>query len=355
MVAAIEREALSLGSRPIRVLTSGNHGVGHLPAVPDTDATHLEYERQIANAQARWLTLSTNARQIFPKHSSEYVQFDEPDTLIDAMRDATVFRDCANCPEMVVIPAGRYAMGSSPAEKAWAASHGGSPAAVADEAPQHDVALRSFALGRYGVTRGEWAAFVHETGHPPGDGCGKDSFKWNKQPELTWQHPGFEQSDRDPVVCVSWLDAQAYLSWLNGKLRSKRYRLPSEAEWEYATRAGTTTKFWWGEDDGTAGDFACFKGNSGGRTHPVGSKRANAFGLFEMTGNVWQWTEDCYAETYANAPQDGTAAEGRDCRRVDRGSSWLYPSWLLRSATRERNPADFRDVIMGFRVAKTLP
>ena len=154
---------------------------------------------------------------------------------------------------------------------------------------------------------------------------------------------------------MSWHDARAYLSWLNGKLRSESYRLPTEAEWEYATRAGTTTKFWWGEDVGGVDDFAWFKGNSGGRTHPVGLKRANAFGLFDMTGNVWQWTEDCYAERYANAPLGGRAAGGRDCLRVDRGSSWLYPSWLLRSATRERNPADFRDVIMGFRVARTLP
>jgi formylglycine-generating enzyme required for sulfatase activity len=264
---------------------------------------------------------------------------------------------------MVVIPAGRFTMGSSASEKSWAASHGGSLESVADEAPQHEVSLRPFALSRYDVTRGEYATFVRETGYPAGDGCGPDSFKWDKQPDLNWQNPGFPQTDRDPVVCVSWRDAQAYISWLNDKVRGPSstaanglYRLPSESEWEYAARAGTTTRFWWGDDDGAAGDHAWYQGNSGGHTQPVGSKPPNPFGLYDVAGNVWQWTEDCYAESYATAPTDGSAAEaGQACLRVDRGGSWLYPAWLLRSATRERNPADFRDVIMGFRVARTLP
>ena len=120
------------------------------------------------------------------------------------------FRDCKDCPEMVVIPAGNFIMGSSAAEKLWAASHGASLGSVADEAPQHRVSLPSFALGEYDVTRREYGVFVRETGHPPGDGCGKDSFKWDKQPDLNWQNPGFIQTDRDPVVCVSWNDARVH-------------------------------------------------------------------------------------------------------------------------------------------------
>ncbi len=284
-----------------------------------------------------------------------------------------MFRDCRDCPEMVVIPAGTFTMGSSAAEKSWAASHGGSAGSVADEAPQHTVSLKSFALGRYDVTRAQYAAFVRETGYPAGDGCGHDSFKWDKQPDIGWQNPGFVQTDRDPVVCVSWEDARAYISWLNGKVRRKTsapndgpYRLPSEAEWEYAARGGTSTKFWWGDDDSGASAHAWYKANSGGRTRPVGSKPPNAFGVYDMAGNVWQWTEDCYDNSYAGAPADGRANETPSsdvhandsqgkCLRVDRGSSWLYPAWLLRSATRERNPSAFRDAIMGFRVARTLP
>jgi formylglycine-generating enzyme required for sulfatase activity/dienelactone hydrolase len=275
----------------------------------------------------------------------------------------TVFRDCPDCPEMVVVPAASFNMGSSASEKSWAASHGGNLESVADESPQHQVSARSFAMGKYDVTRGEYAAFVRETGRPAGDGCGPDSFKWNKQAGVSGQNPGFSQTERDPVVCVSWQDARAYVSWLNGKLRRTAYasgdgpyRLPSESEWEYAARAGTTTRFWWGDDDGGAAEHAWYKCNSGGQTHPVGSKAANPFGLHDMVGNVWQWTEDCYAESYANAPADGSASEaGNACMRVDRGGSWLYPAWLLRPATRERNPADYRDIIMGFRLARTLP
>jgi formylglycine-generating enzyme required for sulfatase activity len=282
---------------------------------------------------------------------------------LGAAKPGTVFRECQDCPEMLVIPAGSLSMGSSASEKAWAATHGSNAASVADEAPQHKVSLQSFALGKYDVTRDEYAVFVRESGYPPGDGCGKDSFKWNKQPDLNWQNPGFHQTDRDPVVCVSWQDAHAYIAWLNGKVgRSGStsadgpYRLPSESAWEYAARAGTTSRFWWGDNDDGAAAHAWYKTDSDGKTHPVGLKPANPFGLYDIVGNVWQWTEDCYADSYAKAPTNGSAVENPDgCMRVDRGSCWLYPSWLLRSATRERNPADFRDVIMGFRVARTLP
>ncbi len=272
----------------------------------------------------------------------------------------TVFRDCSDCPEMVVVPAGNFTIGSSDLEKSWAVSHGSNAESVSDESPQHNVSLRSFAIGKYDVTRGEYATFVRETGYSAGGGCFESSMpKANKRADGSWQNPGFKQTDRDPVTCVSWQDAQAYVSWLNSKVRqsgstSTLYRLPSESEWEYAARAGTTARFWWGDDDSKAANNAWFKDNSGGHTHPVGSKPANRFGLYDMVGNVWQWTEDCYDETYANAPTDGSANKGtKDCLRVDRGSCWLYSTWLLRSATRERNPPDYRDVVMGFRVAKT--
>jgi formylglycine-generating enzyme required for sulfatase activity len=298
----------------------------------------------------------------------------------------TVFRDCPDCPEMVVVPAGSFTMGSSAEEKSWAASHGGSRYAVADEAPQHQVSLPSFALGKYDVTRGEYAASARETGYPAGDGCGRSRaiFKWEKDPKLTWENPGHAQTDRDPVVCVSWQDAKAYVAWLNGRVRQKSsasgdgpYRLSSEAEWEYAARAGTTTKFYWGDDAAAAPVHAWFNANSGcekveglfcdhGQTHPVGAKPPNAFGLYDMAGNVWQWTEDCYDNSYAGIPADGRANEAPsndpkandghgDCLRVDRGGSWMFPAWLLRPATRERNPADYSNDIMGFRVARTLP
>jgi formylglycine-generating enzyme required for sulfatase activity len=299
----------------------------------------------------------------FGQNTKSAADASAPAAATSARVPGTVFRDCPDCPEMVVIPAGNFTMGSSASEKSWAANHGANPKSVSDESPQHNVSLRSFALAKYDVTRGEYAAFVRETGHPAGDGC-YDNGNPNsrKRAGASWQNPGFSQTERHPVTCVSWQDARAYVSWLNGKLSRPGstsadgpYRLPSESEWEYAARAGTTTPFWWGDDDGSAASHGWYKGNSGGQTHPVGSKPANPFGLYDMVGDVWQWTEDCYAESYANAPTDGSASEaGKDCLRVDRGGSWLYPAWLLRSAIRERNPADYRDVIMGFRLAKTL-
>jgi formylglycine-generating enzyme required for sulfatase activity len=395
--AYLQQHVPALGARPIRVLSSGNHGVGHVERKPPDTPEHLQYEAENTAAQAQWLTLSSDSRQIFPQNSSEYIQFDRPDVVIGAIREvyeesrgrrAAVpapapgdgYRECAECPAMVVIPPGHFTMGSSDAEKQWAASHGGSKGAVSDEAPQHEVTLPSFALGKYDVTRGEYAAFVRATGYSSRDACGHGLGKWDPDPKFSWQDPGFTQTDRDPVVCVSWNDAQAYAAWLSKKT-SHTYRLPSEAEWEYAARAGTTTRFWWGDDDREAAAHAWFRDNSGGEkvtpadplrlyefpgaTHPVGLKPANAFGLYDITGNVWQWTEDCYDNSYDGVPADGRAnqtpskdpkandSQGR-CLRVDRGGSWMFPAWLLRPATRERNPVDFGDPIMGFRVAQDL-
>jgi formylglycine-generating enzyme required for sulfatase activity len=267
----------------------------------------------------------------------------------------TVFRECPECPEMVVIPGGQFSMGSSPAEKTWAIKHGATAEAVSDESPQHLVSLQSFALGKYDVTQGEYSIFVHEPAHSQGDGCGRDGAKWNKQPGVSWLKPGFDQTDRDPVMCVSWQDARAYASWLNGKVHQgsssdNPYRLPSEAEWEYAAR-GTTLS--WGNDDAAAAQHGWYKDNAEGKTHPVGLKLANPFGLYDMAGNVWQWTQDCYVDSNTKAPKDGRSVETPDgCMRADRGGSWYDPSW---PCTRERNPPESRDLIMGLRVARSLP
>lgn len=373
--AFLRQHTRSLGSRPVIVISTGNHGVGSLSTRRAPTLEHLRYEYENALAQSRWLQLSSNSKQIFATRSSEYVQFDEPDTLVGAIRDAfessvararSTFRDCAACPEMTIVPAGSFLMGSSRSEKTWAASHGLSFPSVADEAPQHRVSLAAFALGKYDVTRAEYAAFVRDTKYSTPDTCARDSFSSKQQPRLSWRNPGFRQTDRDPVVCVSWRDAQAYVAWLNEKTRNGRYMLPSESQWEYAARAGAVTKFWWGDDADRASAFAWYKASSAtafawhkadsaGSTHPVGLKPPNHFGLYDIVGNVWQWTQDCYADSYARAPDDGRPVENAGCSlRSDRGGSWLYPVVLLRSATRERNGADFRDAIMGFRVAKTL-
>jgi formylglycine-generating enzyme required for sulfatase activity len=157
------------------------------------------------------------------------------------------------------------------------------------------------------------------------------------------------------VINVSWDDAKQYAAWLS-RITSKEYRLPSEAEWEYAARAGTQTRFSFGDDDSQLGRYAWYFGNSDRKTQPVGRKTGNAFGLQDMHGNVFEWVEDPWHNDYAGAPSDGAAwlKDGIPIRRVVRGGSWYYDSKNLRSASRSGPPADLKDGNVGFRLARVL-
>ena len=247
--------------------------------------------------------------------------------------DGDEFRDCPSCPELVAIPAGTFRMGSGPEDDE----------ALDRERPRHRVRVGRFALGRYEVTRREYRAFAEATGA-----------------DDSWRDPGFAQGDRHPVVNVSWRDAQAYVQWLSRET-GERYRLPSEAEWEYAARGGTTTHRHWGDSSSSQCGYAngtvasCDDGAA--RTAPVGSYAPNAFGLSDVLGNVWEWTDDCWHENYAGEPPDDGRAWTRagDCgRRVLRGGSWYNLPRSLRSAARPWNLAGTRDAFTGFRVARTL-
>jgi formylglycine-generating enzyme required for sulfatase activity len=238
---------------------------------------------------------------------------------------------------------------------------------MAMEHPQHAVNIgRSFAVGKYPVTRGEFAVFVQETGYSIHGSCTLfANHTYKEQAEAGWQNPGFTQTDGDPVVCVNWLDARAYLTWLNGKLRGGAsiksdgpYRMPSEAQWEYAARAGTRTQRWWGNSIG-AGNADCDGCGSQWdkkRTAPVGSFQISPFGLSDMLGNAWHWTEDCWNESYAGAPGDGSAWTTGKCElRTIRGGGWPNLAWILRSADRSRADPNRRANYLGFRVAKAPP
>jgi formylglycine-generating enzyme required for sulfatase activity len=153
-----------------------------------------------------------------------------------------------------------------------------------------------------------------------------------------------------PVINVSWRDANAYAEWLSAKT-GLHYRLPTEAEWEYATRASTTGNYAWGDED--AGNYAWFSNNSNAQTHPVGEKKPNGFGLYDVAGNVWEWVQDCYAENYEKAPKDGSARDEKECpSRVLRGGSWLNLRDDLRSASRDWSNPDTRYYYVGFRLAQ---
>ena len=269
-----------------------------------------------------------------------------------------VFRDCADCPEMVVVPAGTFMMGS-PASEAGRDD---------DEGPLHGVTIsQPFAVGVYAVTREEFGRFVGATGYSTGDRCWTfENGRVDERSGRDWRNPGYQQGEREPVVCVSWEHAQAYVRWLSEET-GQRYRLLSEAEWEYVARGGTNTARYWGESEAEQCQYAngadagtelkwavrCHDGYA--RTAPVGRYEANAFGLHDVLGNVWEWTQDCSNASYEGAPDDGGAWESGEClRRVLRGGSWSNYPRHLRSAVRYWDTAGLRVDINGFRHARTL-
>jgi len=261
--------------------------------------------------------------------------------------------------EFVLIPAGSFRMGSEANEEG----------AFPDQTPAHDVSIRRpFLLGKYAVTVGQFGKFVSATGYRTDAERSGGGRIWNFAQEraewktdLSWTNPGFPQSDRDPVVAVSWNDARRFVEWLNEVEATRRYRLPTEAEREYATRAGTTTTFSTGNSlssteaniDGSHPWGGAAKGPFRKRTTRVGTFKPNAWGLYDMHGNVYEWCADAYHDTYEGAPTDGTAwvSGGDQSLRVVRGSSWMGPARDCRSAKRGGLPADFRNWIIGFRVA----
>ncbi|MFM8331780.1 MAG: formylglycine-generating enzyme family protein [Candidatus Methylumidiphilus sp.] len=263
------------------------------------------------------------------------------------------FRDCPDCPEMIRLPGGGFTMGSDDSD----------PDAESDEKPAHKVKVAAFSLGKYEVTRGQFAAFVAATHH---------------QAAGDWRNPSFDgksfnQTDDHPVVNVSLQDAEAYIAWLNKKT-GKTYRLPKEAEWEYAARVGSkavrlfgTAIRPWG--DGVAGacryanvydqttkrtlnfssqEHACEDGHV--YTAPVGSFTVNASGLYDMMGNVWEWTCSTYTETYDGSEK--TCTKDASGRRAVRGGSWSDRPRDVRSAKRGRSDPANRDYDLGFRLAQ---
>ena len=247
----------------------------------------------------------------------------------DPWAPGTVFRDCPTCPEMVVVPAGRFRMGCVSGRDCRD-----------DERPVHEVEVASFALSKYEVTFDEYDTFVQATGHrrPNDRGWGRG---------------------RRPVINVFWEDAAAYVAWLSRET-GEEYRLPSESEWEYAARAGSTTRYSWGQDLGRnrANCRRCRSRWDNDRTAPTGSFAANRWGLHDMHGNVNEWVADCWHENYVRAPRDGSAwTSGGDCgRRVLRGGSWVSGQEEMRSADRLPSPRGGPRILdfLGFRVGRTL-
>ncbi len=271
------------------------------------------------------------------------------------------FDDCSGaawCPRVMVVPGGTFVMGSPLGE----------PGRFEDEGPQRRVTIRSFAVGKFPVTRRQWEAFAGSTHSPlPSSVCAY-ALKLN----ASWKDPGFPQSDDHPVVCVTWEEARDYSQWLS-KRTGHKYRLLTEAEWEYAARGGTTTAFPWGNEasheHANYGKDTCCAPEISGRdrwdfTSPVGSFPPNPFGLYDMHGNVFEWVEDCYANSYVDHSSDGSAYQPAQCRyRVARGGVYGDRPAVMRSAGRNYAPAEddpmtianYRSAGFGLRVARDLP
>jgi formylglycine-generating enzyme required for sulfatase activity/class 3 adenylate cyclase len=309
---------------------------------PDDPPPKWRKEHQSRLAAWQWVGIGASALIIFQgfiygiwtgytavHNSAKLESVLEPRPLPDKLVDGAQFRSCGLCPEMTVIKQGSLLMGARIGE----------PGRSSKEGPQHKVAFKQpFAIGRYEVTFAQWDACVTagSCSHEPED-------------------RGWGRGNR-PVFYVDWNDVQEYVAWLS-KLTGMQYRLPSEAEWEYAARAETATNYWWGDDIGI--DQASCKGcqkAANDITSPVGSFGANGFGLYDVHGNVWEWTMDCWNGSYAGAPNDGTAWTTGDCqKRVLRGGAWGVAPDRLRSAHRRSDKITLRSGKRGFRVALTLP
>jgi formylglycine-generating enzyme required for sulfatase activity len=245
-----------------------------------------------------------------------------------ASKPGSEFSECASsCPAMIVVPAGSFKMGSAATEADRSPNEG----------PQHEVTIaKPFAVGRTEVTFAQW------------DACAA-AGACRKLGDNAWGR------DERPVINVSWSDAVKYVEWL-ARMTGKPYRLPSEAEWEYAARAGTTTRFSFGDDDSKLNGYAWYFKNSDRKTQAVGTKTANGFGLYDMHGNVYEWIADPWHENYENAPSDGSVWRDNPVpnRHVARSGSWYFDAKNLRSASRVGAPSDLQDGNVGLRVARTF-
>lgn len=293
---------------------------------------------------------------------------------INAQSKPEEFKDCKECPDMVVIPAGEVYIGSYKEE-------------IGRKKRERDRVLakidKSFAMAKTEVTLAQYRIFMEETkyksklGYYKGEplvGCNYfDGKSYGYVAEHNWKNPGYPQRETDPVVCVSWSDAEAYAKWLTKKT-GRTYRVPSAVEFEYASRAGSSTPWYWGTDPAEACDYA----NIGDRafaakfptrasfpcedgyifTTKVGRFKPNNFGLYDMVGNAWEWTNDCFHNDLTNTPADGSSltdnTDDACAWRTPKGGGWISGVAWSRAAVRSRDGADYKSFMLGFRVAAAV-
>ncbi len=299
----------------------------------------------------------------------------------DSAKPGSTFKDCATCPEMVVIPPGSFIMGSTAEETT---TEGTPDRDAVNEKPQHKVNIAyRFAVMKFEVTRKDFATFVAATKRTMAEGCkiwDTEANAWGiMDADANWKNPGFAQADNHPVVCVQWADALAFAEWMSEKT-GQHYRLLSDAEFEWILRGlpsgqATQTVRWWGDGRAQACDYAnvsdftkaatlklppdpttTFQCNDGyAYTAPVGSFKPNPLGVYDIFGNAWEWVQDCFARSYVGGPDNGSAREEGDCsERVIRGGAWHADPWYIRSAKHDWAPPELNTARVGMRLARDV-
>ena len=283
----------------------------------------------------------------------------QPDAAVEEVEPGVAFRDCKNCPVVMIVPAGSFSMGSPIGEVGR----------YANEGPIHPRTIhKTLGVGVYEVTRGQFRDFIEASGYDAGDVCWTfENMRWRERIGRSWESPGYLQDDQHPVVCVNRYDVMQYVEWLSATT-DQEYRIPTESEWEYAARAGTKTTYYW-DDASSSIQNQCENANGADLrtdflwrvdcddryefTAPVGSYKPNPFGLHDMLGNVWEWTQDCWSDDYSNATADATAYDEAQCELgVLRGGSRYVSAQGIRAAHRYRFDPTSRNQNTGFRVIR---
>jgi formylglycine-generating enzyme required for sulfatase activity len=360
LAKAIENDRVPLEQlfRQVRVDVMAATGEDQVPWDASSLTGEFFFKKPDGSAAAQQTAAVAPAPSTAPLPQTGASRSPEP-----AIAPGKVFRDCPDCPELVSIPAGSFSMGMRP----------GDEADRPEEKPAHQVTLaKSFALMTKEVTRNQFAAFVEATERDMSGGCQQgDGGKGKWDDNANYMKPGIDQQGDHPVVCVSDNDARDYAAWLSEKT-GKNYRLPSEAEWEYAARAGKKTSWPWGNDVGASGCKSFNAMDASGHkkypinevmkcddrfvtTAPVGSFPANGLGLYDMLGNVWELVSDCWHDTYKGAPTDGSSWEGDSCASHPQvGGAWVENPWDTRFSSRWPADTGSRETVVGFRLARDL-
>lgn len=306
------------------------------------------------------IVISNTAKEVIHSNSKKY-------------RAGDMFSDCMQCPQMVVIPDGQSLIGSNINDNEKGHYSAGEAGRGATEKPEFTVTLPQFSLSKTEITRGQFKKFIESSSYSPSAGCWV--FKtalWKFYKKRNWENPGFKQDDNHPVVCVNWNDAQAYVEWLSDKV-DKTYRLASEAEWEYAARGGNETTFAWGNSISRACEFNNVYDILGHQTikskwlknvpcedgaiytNSVAQYKANGFGLYDMSGNVMEWVDDCWFNHHDVSNTTGKSRRGGVCtKRVQKGSNYQFSQLSLRPAARWSDEPNDRTIYVGFRVMRVL-